>query len=111
MAARNRFRLPLVVALLVLFLMPVSLLAAQATPVASPVAATPASSAASLANVVDLDVLFIGAHPDDEAFGLSTYGQWNEVAGITTGVITVTPGRGWRQRGRSRRGTGARSAA
>lgn len=43
---------------------------------------------------VDLDVLFIGAHPDDEAGTLSTFGQWNEYEGIQTGVITVTRGEG-----------------
>ena len=43
---------------------------------------------------VDLDVLFIGAHPDDEAGGLSTYGQWNEYDDVRTGVITITRGEG-----------------
>ena len=43
---------------------------------------------------VDLGVLFIGAHPDDEAGSLSTFGQWNEYEGIRTGVITVTRGEG-----------------
>lgn len=43
---------------------------------------------------VDLGVLFIGAHPDDEASNLSTFGQWNEYEGIRTGVITVTRGEG-----------------
>lgn len=73
----------------------------QATPApgaASPIAATPVIGAtptgAAAAAAVDLDVLFIGAHPDDEAFGLSTYGQWNEEAGITTGVVTATRGEG-----------------
>jgi LmbE family N-acetylglucosaminyl deacetylase len=42
----------------------------------------------------DLDVLFIGAHPDDEAFGLATYGQWNEYDDIQSGVITITRGEG-----------------
>lgn len=41
-----------------------------------------------------LDVLFVGAHPDDEAGGLSTYGQWNEYGDVRTGVITVTRGEG-----------------
>ena len=45
-------------------------------------------------NMADLDVLFVGAHPDDEAFGLSTYGQWNEYDGIESGVLTVTRGEG-----------------
>ncbi len=42
----------------------------------------------------DLDVLFIGAHPDDEAGRLSTYGQWHENNDISTGVITITRGEG-----------------
>ena len=42
----------------------------------------------------DLDVLFVGAHPDDEAGSLSTFGQWLEYEGIRTGVITVTRGEG-----------------
>jgi LmbE family N-acetylglucosaminyl deacetylase len=41
-----------------------------------------------------LDVLFIGAHPDDEAGGLSTYGQWKEFDGARTGVVTITRGEG-----------------
>ncbi|GAA2594519.1 sugar-binding protein [Actinomadura fulvescens] len=41
-----------------------------------------------------LDVLFVGAHPDDEAGGLSTYGQWNEFDGAKVGVLTVTRGEG-----------------
>jgi LmbE family N-acetylglucosaminyl deacetylase len=64
-----------------------------ATPVAeaSPVASQPLESTIS---DVDLDVLFIGAHPDDEAFGLAAYGQWNEYADVEVGVITVTRGEG-----------------
>src|SRR5262245_10333925 len=42
----------------------------------------------------DLDVLFIGAHPDDEAGRLSTYGQWHEDSDLKTGVITITRGEG-----------------
>ncbi|TDE00759.1 sugar-binding protein [Jiangella asiatica] len=45
-------------------------------------------------DAVDLDVLFIGAHPDDEAGSLSAFGQWNEFADLTAGVITVTRGEG-----------------
>jgi LmbE family N-acetylglucosaminyl deacetylase len=62
-------------------------LAQQASPVASPMADQEEGA-------VDLDVLFIGAHPDDEAFGLATYGQWNEYEDIEVGVITVTRGEG-----------------
>lgn len=43
---------------------------------------------------VDLDVLFVGAHPDDESGGLSTYGQWNEYHDLDVGVITITRGEG-----------------
>jgi LmbE family N-acetylglucosaminyl deacetylase len=41
-----------------------------------------------------LDVLFVGAHPDDESDGLSTYGQWHEFDGVRTGVLTITRGEG-----------------
>ncbi|WP_242907361.1 sugar-binding protein [Actinomadura terrae] len=41
-----------------------------------------------------LDVLFVGAHPDDEAGTLSTLGQWNEFDKARTGVLTVTRGEG-----------------
>lgn len=40
------------------------------------------------------DVLFIGAHPDDESSNLSTFGQWHEDLGWRTGVVTVTRGEG-----------------
>jgi LmbE family N-acetylglucosaminyl deacetylase len=43
---------------------------------------------------VNLDVLFIGAHPDDESFNLSTFGQWDEYNNVKTGVITITRGEG-----------------
>ena len=52
--------------------------------IASPAAAKP----------VDLDVLVVGAHPDDEAFGLAVYGAWGEELGVRTGVVTVTRGEG-----------------
>jgi len=50
--------------------------------------------AAAANESADLDVLFIGAHPDDEAGSLSTFGQWLEYEGVRTGVITVTRGEG-----------------
>ncbi|WEV25209.1 PIG-L family deacetylase [Streptomyces sp. 71268] len=40
------------------------------------------------------DVLFIGAHPDDEYASLSTFGQWRERDGLSTGVVTITRGEG-----------------
>ncbi|MEV0081726.1 sugar-binding protein [Saccharopolyspora sp. NPDC050642] len=46
------------------------------------------------ADPVELDVLFIGAHPDDEAGTLSTLGQWSEQHGVKAGVITTTRGEG-----------------
>ncbi|MDP9363517.1 MAG: PIG-L family deacetylase [Chloroflexota bacterium] len=67
----------------------------QGTPEgATPVGGTPVAGGEGGVAPVDLDVLFIGAHPDDEAFGLSTYGQWNEEAGVEAGVITITRGEG-----------------
>jgi LmbE family N-acetylglucosaminyl deacetylase len=63
---------------------PVPAEAAVGTPV--PAVAAPAP--------VDLDALFVGAHPDDEAFTLSTLGQWNEDHDVRTGVVTVTRGEG-----------------
>jgi LmbE family N-acetylglucosaminyl deacetylase len=43
---------------------------------------------------IDLDVLFVGAHPDDEAWTLPALGQWNEDNGLKTGVVTITRGEG-----------------
>lgn len=68
----------------------------DATPVdpATPVGSATPVAGSGASGPVDLDVLFIGAHPDDEAGGLSTYGQWNEGHGSEVGVITVTRGEG-----------------
>ena len=57
--------------------------AAPATPRVDP----PASEA-------DLDVLYVGAHPDDEAGRLSIFGEWAERFGAKTGVVTITRGEG-----------------
>ncbi|WP_344591429.1 sugar-binding protein [Actinomadura vinacea] len=66
-------------------------LAASAIAMAAP----PASAgAAPPAGKGGLDVLFVGAHPDDEAGALSTFGQWNEFGNAKTGVLTVTRGEG-----------------
>ncbi|MCK2243091.1 MULTISPECIES: sugar-binding protein [unclassified Crossiella] len=43
---------------------------------------------------VDLDALFVGAHPDDEAFSLSTFGQWHAEHKVRAGVVTITRGEG-----------------
>ncbi|HWV23121.1 MAG TPA: sugar-binding protein, partial [Thermomicrobiales bacterium] len=66
----------------------------EASPEASTPAASPVASPVEISGTVDLDVLFVGAHPDDEAGGLSTYGQWNEYDDVQVGVITVTRGEG-----------------
>jgi LmbE family N-acetylglucosaminyl deacetylase len=42
----------------------------------------------------DLDVLYVGAHPDDEASRLSTFGEWRERYGADVGVVTITRGEG-----------------
>ncbi|QIK73575.1 GlcNAc-PI de-N-acetylase [Propioniciclava coleopterorum] len=56
---------------------------------------TPAEQAlAAPGGAVKLNVLFIGAHPDDEASTLAALGQWNEYHGMKAGVITVTRGEG-----------------
>ncbi|WP_084470372.1 PIG-L family deacetylase [Jiangella gansuensis] len=56
---------------------------------------TPAEQAlAAPGGVVKLDILYIGAHPDDEASTLGALGQWNEYQGVRTGVITITRGEG-----------------
>jgi len=45
-------------------------------------------------NAADLDVLYVGAHPDDEASRLSMLGEWKERYGVKTGVVTITRGEG-----------------
>ncbi|MCG7427882.1 PIG-L family deacetylase [Helcobacillus sp. ACRRO] len=60
---------------------------------------TPAEHALASAHAQDpdsvkLNVLFIGAHPDDENGSLATLGQWNEYHGVEAGVITITRGEG-----------------
>ncbi|MEU7891938.1 sugar-binding protein [Nonomuraea sp. NPDC049152] len=87
--SRSPGRLGALVAAAVLALVPSA--AALAVPRASP---TSAGSPTSADSATDLDALFVGAHPDDEAFTLSTLGQWSEDHGIRTGVVTVTRGEG-----------------
>ncbi|MFI6531579.1 sugar-binding protein [Nonomuraea sp. NPDC050547] len=62
--------------------------------IASLLLLTPAVPAQAEPKNNDLGVLFVGAHPDDEAFSLSTLGQWKEDHGVRTGVVTVTRGEG-----------------
>ncbi len=45
-------------------------------------------------SAADLDILYAGAHPDDEAGRLSMFGEWKERYGARTGVVTVTRGEG-----------------
>lgn len=67
--------------------------AALAVTAAAALAAAPSALAAEQ-EPVKLNAMFIGAHPDDEAGLLPTYGIWDEVFGARTGVITVTRGEG-----------------
>ncbi|MBO4209580.1 sugar-binding protein, partial [Micromonospora echinofusca] len=55
---------------------------------------SPAVAAPEKSGAVDLDVLFVSAHPDDEASSLATLGQWKEKHGTRSGVITITRGEG-----------------
>ncbi len=63
------------------------------TATAAPTAAT-TERVAPPADKADLDVLYVGAHPDDEASRLSTFGEWRERYGARTGVVTITRGEG-----------------
>ncbi len=54
----------------------------------------PPDATTSAGTPADLDVMFIGAHPDDEASTLSTFGQWDADHDVRTGVITITRGEG-----------------
>src|SRR3954453_7652856 len=56
--------------------------------------ATLNASAGPKQEPVKLNVLFIGAHPDDEAFTIPAFGQWLEDHGLKTGVVTITRGEG-----------------
>jgi GlcNAc-PI de-N-acetylase len=56
-------------------------------------AGPPPPDSTSAGDSVDLDVLFVGAHPDDEASTLSTLGRWTQ-AGYRSGVVTITRGEG-----------------
>ncbi|MDO9381213.1 MAG: sugar-binding protein [Nocardioidaceae bacterium] len=82
----NRPRPTVLVALVGTALIGSGLLAA---PVAQAAAPPPRPGRAA-----DLDVLYVGAHPDDEASRLSTFGEWRERFGTRTGVVTITRGEG-----------------
>ncbi|WP_404381486.1 PIG-L family deacetylase [Knoellia locipacati] len=55
---------------------------------------TPPDATTSAGPPADLDAMFVGAHPDDEAGTLSTFGQWGADHDVSTGVITITRGEG-----------------
>ncbi|WP_428964245.1 PIG-L family deacetylase [Micromonospora fluostatini] len=75
------------------FLLPVALaLTLAATP--GTALAAPTAQAERPRDAVDLDVLFVSAHPDDEASSLATLGQWKEKHGVKAGVVTITRGEG-----------------
>jgi LmbE family N-acetylglucosaminyl deacetylase len=67
---------------------------ALATDAPARTATSPATDAHHTSRPADLDVLFVGAHPDDESGDLSTFGQWNEQRHVRTGVLTITRGEG-----------------
>ncbi|WP_229402552.1 sugar-binding protein [Micromonospora okii] len=71
------------------FLLPTALALALSGVPAAAVAAP-----ADRSDAVDLDVLFVSAHPDDEAGSLATMGQWKERYGAKAGVLTITRGEG-----------------
>jgi len=52
--------------------------------------AVPVQASASGRDRAELDVLFVGAHPDDEAGSLAALGQFK----VRSGVVTVTRGEG-----------------
>ena len=58
------------------------------------VAAAGSESGAARPRFGHVDVLFIGAHPDDESGNLATFGQWNEYHHISVGELTLTRGEG-----------------
>lgn len=54
----------------------------------------PPDATTSAGPAAHLDVLYVGAHPDDEASTLSTLGEWTEDYGVRAGVVTITRGEG-----------------
>ena len=73
--------------------------------------ATVGAAASPKQEPVKLNVLFVGAHPDDEAFTIPAFGQWREDHGLQDRRRHDHPRRGRRQRRRPRGGPGARPAA
>ncbi len=87
--ARARIQAVLRAGLVALLLAALTILAASCGPDAAQ-----EDSETRRGSTVDLDVLFVGAHPDDESPILSTLGQWDEYEGVRSGVITITRGEG-----------------
>ena len=56
--------------------------------------ATLGASAGPKQEPVKLNVLFIGAHPDDEAFTIPASASGRRITGCKTGVVTITRGEG-----------------
>ncbi|MEU5696943.1 sugar-binding protein [Actinosynnema sp. NPDC020468] len=54
----------------------------------------PAAPAVAEDDPAHVDVLFVGAHPDDELRSLAAFGQWREQRGLRTAVATITRGEG-----------------
>lgn len=54
----------------------------------------PPPETTSAGTPVDLDLLFVGAHPDDESGLLSAIGRADAEAQLRTGVVTITRGEG-----------------
>lgn len=90
MTGRMRAGLP-TVAMLAAAILALTAPSAQATAQRGP---TPPDATTQNGPAADLDVMYIGAHPDDEASTLSTFGQWGADHDIRTGVITITRGEG-----------------
>ncbi|MFC5720980.1 sugar-binding protein [Streptomyces gamaensis] len=56
---------------------------------------TPVGPSLAASGPAHTDVLFVGAHPDDEFPSLATFGQWGErQRPLSTGVVTITRGEG-----------------
>lgn len=68
--------------------------AAVAAPSTGGKGPNPPDATTSSGPPADLDAMFIGAHPDDEAFTLSALGEWGTKHDVRTGVITITRGEG-----------------
>ncbi|MFF7725647.1 sugar-binding protein [Streptomyces sp. NPDC008001] len=85
---RNRLRAVLAAAGLIAL---VPAVAACGTKAAS---TEPRASGSGPVDRAHADVLFVGAHPDDEFRSLATLGRWKEQNGLSSAVVTITRGEG-----------------